>query len=123
MSSCQAYMASVYINLCSKLFDISPPHILAELGSPEKCHDLLEKAGFTDISIKVEPRGRYRNLQDKGLSWQLFNLVFKYHPLLPNPSQEQLEQLQVEYKLEIETLLTEQGVWEDTTTFFVQARK
>lgn len=39
------------------------------------------------------------------------------------PSQEQLNQLQVEYQAEIEKLATEQGIWEDTTKFFVRARK
>ena len=118
-----AYLASVYINVCAKLFGISPRHILAQLGTHEKCYDLLEQSGFRDISIKIEPSGRYRNFQNNGLSWKSFNLIFKGNPLLPNPSPAQLDQLQVEYKSEVEKLLTEQGVWEDTTTFFIQARK
>ena len=118
-----AYLASVYINIFAKLFGISPSHILAQLGTPEKCYDLLEQAGFRDISLKIEPSGKYRNFKDNGLSWKSFNLIFKGNPLLSNPSPEQLDQLQVEYKSEIEKLVTEQGVWEDTTTFFVRARK
>ncbi|WP_267894904.1 hypothetical protein [Nostoc sp. 'Lobaria pulmonaria (5183) cyanobiont'] len=38
-------------------------------------------------------------------------------------SPEQLNQLQVEYKAEIEQLATDQGIWEDTTKLFVRARK
>jgi hypothetical protein len=43
--------------------------------------------------------------------------------LLSKLSAEQLKQLQAEYKTEIEQLSTEQGVWEDTTIFFVRANK
>jgi hypothetical protein len=49
--------------------------------------------------------------------------LFKGHHLLAEISPEQLDQLQVEYKSEIEKLVTDQGVWEETTTFFVKARK
>lgn len=118
-----AYMASVYINICTQVFGISLPHILAPFGTPEKCHNLLQQAGFRDIDIKIEPRGRYRNFNVDALSWKQINLIFKGNPLLPKPSQEQLEQLKVEYKAEIENLTTDKGVWEDTTTFFVRAKK
>ncbi|WP_016950299.1 class I SAM-dependent methyltransferase [Anabaena sp. PCC 7108] len=118
-----AYMASVYVNICTKFFGIPLTHILAPLGSPEKCHNLLKKAGFRDIEIKIEPRGRYRNFSNQELSSQFLNLIFKGNPLLLEISPEQLNQLQVEYKSEIEKLVTDQGVWEDTTTFFVKARK
>jgi len=118
-----AYMASVYTNICTRLLGISMPHILEPLGTPEKCHNLLQQAGFRDIKLKIEPSGRYRNLRDVELSWQGINLRFKGNPLLSKLSHEQLEQLQVEYKTEIDKLATDKGVWEDTTTFFIRAQK
>lgn len=119
-----AYMASIYRSICTHILGISVPHILESLGTPEKCHNLLQQAGFREIEFKIEPSGRYRNLgDDDRLSWQEINLSFKGNPLLSKLSESQLEQLQVEYRVEIEELATDQGVWEDTTKFFVRARK
>lgn len=118
-----AYLASVYIATVTKTFGISLPHILYTLGTPEKCQSVLKQVGFKDIEIAVEPRGRYRNLQNYQLSWQLINLSFKGNSLLPQPSPEKLEELQLTFTSEIEKITTDKGVWEDTTTFFVQARK
>jgi 2-polyprenyl-3-methyl-5-hydroxy-6-metoxy-1,4-benzoquinol methylase len=118
-----AYMASVYTTIYAQIFGVSLPHILSTLGTPEKCRNLLQQAGFRDIEITVEPRGRYRNLQNDKLSWKLINLSFKGNLLLPNPSPEKLAELQLAYTSQIQKLETDQGVWEDTTTFFVRARK
>lgn len=118
-----AYMASIYRNICALRFGISLPHILEPLGTPEKCHNLLQQAGFRNIEIKIEPSGRYHNLSDDRLSWNGISLSFKGNPLLPKLSQKQLNQLQVDYRTEIEKLATDQGAWEDTTKFFVRARK
>ncbi|MBD2296594.1 methyltransferase domain-containing protein [Anabaena sphaerica FACHB-251] len=118
-----AYMASVYTTICANFFGVELPHILATLGTPEKCHKLLTQAGLRDIEIKIEKSGRYSNFSNTKLSNKLLNLIFKGHPLLAEISQGQLDQLQVEYKSELEKLVTDQGVWEETTTFFVRARK
>ncbi|WGV27947.1 class I SAM-dependent methyltransferase [Halotia branconii] len=118
-----AYLATVYQNIYTKVLGTSVQHILEVPGTPEKCHHLLEQAGFRDIDIKIEPSGRYRHLKDKKLSWREINMSFKGNELLAQLSLEQLNQLQVEYITEIEELTTDQGVWEDTTKFFVRAIK
>lgn len=118
-----AYLADVYKNICAKFLGKSLPHILEPLGTPERCYQLLQQAGFRDIEVKIEPSGRYRYLKDDKLSSKLLNLIFKGNPLLSKLSAEQLKQLQAEYKTEIEQQSTEQGVWEDTTIFFVRANK
>ena len=118
-----AYMTSVYIHICTTVLGISPSHILASLGTPEKCDNFLQQAGFNDIDITIEPRGRYRNFSNEKLSQKTINISFKGNPLLQKLSPEQLDQLQIAYHAEIEKLATDKGVWEDTTTFFVRARK
>ncbi|MBG1270983.1 methyltransferase domain-containing protein [Nostoc sp. WHI] len=118
-----AYMASLIQSICARVLGVSLPHLLEPLGTPEKCHNLLNQAGFKDIEIKIEPSGRYRPLKDNRLSGTAININFTGNPLLSKLSQEQLNQLQVEYKAEIEKLATDQGIWEDTTKFFVRARK
>lgn len=118
-----AYMAPVYRSICARVLGISVPQIHEPLGTPARCHNLLQQAGFRDIEIKIEPSGRYRQLRDDGASWKWINLNFKGNALVSNLSQSQLDQFQVEYKAELEKLATDQGVWEDTTIFFVRARK
>jgi ubiquinone/menaquinone biosynthesis C-methylase UbiE len=118
-----AYLASVYTTITAQVFGVSLPHLLSTLGTPEKCHTLLHQAGFRDIEVTVEPRGRYRKLENNQLSWSSINLGFKGNSLLPHPSPEKLAELQLAYTSELEKLATDQGVWEDTTTFFVRARK
>ncbi|WP_298904838.1 methyltransferase domain-containing protein [uncultured Nostoc sp.] len=118
-----AYMASLQQRIYAKVLGESLPHILEPLGTPEKCRNLLNQAGFRDIEIKIEPSGRYRPVRDSRLSGTVININFKGNPLLSKLSEEQLNQLQVEYKAEIENLATDQGLWEDTTKFFVRARK
>ncbi|MEH1943860.1 MAG: methyltransferase domain-containing protein [Nostoc sp.] len=118
-----AIMASLHQSICARVLGVSLPHILEPLGTPEKCLNLLNQAGFRDIEIKIEPSGRYRPLSDNKLSETVIKINLKNNPLLSKLSQEQLNQLQVEYKAEIEKLATDRGIWIDTTKFFVRARK
>ncbi|MEH2291221.1 class I SAM-dependent methyltransferase [Nostoc sp.] len=118
-----AYMASLQQRICARVLGESLPHILEPLGTPEKCRNLLNQAGFRDIEIKIEPSGHYRSLSDNRLSGTAININFKGNPLLSKLSQEQLNQLEVEYSIEIEKLATDQGLWQDTTKLFVRARK
>lgn len=118
-----AYLASVYTRICTQILGRSMTHILEPLGTPQKCHNLLQQTGFREIELKIELSGRYRQFRDDELSRKGLNLSFKGNPLLSNLSQAQLERLQTEYKAEIEKLATDRGVWEDTTKFLVRARK
>lgn len=118
-----AYLSSVYKSIATKVFNISLPHILEPLGTPQKCQKLLQQAGFQNIEIKVESSGRYRDFSTHKLSVRDINLSFKGHPLVQEISTEKLQQLQTEYEAEIADLTTDQGIWVDTTTFFVRAQK
>ncbi|MBN3960580.1 methyltransferase domain-containing protein [Nostoc sp. NMS8] len=118
-----ALIASLQQRICARVLGVSLPHILEPLGTPEKCRNLLNQAGFRDIEIKIEPSGRYRQLRDSRLSETVIKINFKGNPLLSTLSPEQLNQLQVEYQAEIEKLATDRGIWIDTTKLFVRARK
>jgi len=117
-----AYMAPVQASVCARLFGISLPHINEPLSTREKCHNLLQRVGFRDIEIKTEQSGQYLNLNDRRISWNGGGFYPRGNPLL-QLRQEQLEQLQTEYKAEVERLVTDKGVWYDMTTFFVLGRK
>ncbi|ARV63201.1 methyltransferase [Nostocales cyanobacterium HT-58-2] len=94
-------------------------------GTVEKCHDLLQQAGFEAIEIKPEQYGSYISLEQAKAMW-----TGSSHPApgqFPHPlsqlSSEQLAQAKVEFEAELEVLKTEQGIWNDVTIFFTFGRK
>ena len=117
-----AYMAPVQSKVCARLFSISLPHINAPLGTPEKCQNLLRQAGFRDVEVVTDPSGQYLHLSADQLWWNGGGFYPRGNPL-SQLSKQQLDQLQTEYRAEIERLATNEGVWQDRTTFFVRARK
>ena len=92
-------------------------------GTPAKCRSLFEAAGYKDIEIITEQYGSYITLEPSASkSWDT-SLQHPYcSPLLNLPTQE-LEEAKAEYINELEALVTEQGVWNDITTYFVIAKK
>lgn len=90
------------------------------LGTPEKCLEMLQKAGFKDIEIQTEQFGFY--LSDAASTWQgNSNSACGYQVFQLSP--EKLAQLKAEYLAEVEALATDKGIWNDATAFFVVARK
>jgi ubiquinone/menaquinone biosynthesis C-methylase UbiE len=94
-------------------------------GTVEKCHHLLAEAGFEQIEVNAEQYGSYISLERAKRMW-----AGSSHPApgqFPNPlgqlSSEQQEQAKAEFDAELEALVTEQGIWNDETTFFVFGRK
>jgi ubiquinone/menaquinone biosynthesis C-methylase UbiE len=116
-----AYLASIQAKIYQELFNLAFPHINEPLNTPEKCHCLLLQAGFREIEIVRESSGCYLSLDDPRLSCR--NIFYPRGNPLSVLSAQQLEQLQNKYRAEIEQLATDSGVWQDTTTFFVKARK
>jgi ubiquinone/menaquinone biosynthesis C-methylase UbiE len=101
-------------------FDMSKP-----TGTVEKCRHLLEQAGFESVEVHVEPGGGYISLEKAKSLW-----VGNSHPApgqYPHPlaqlSNEQLAQAKTEFDAELKKLQTEQGVWNDMTTFYVSGQK
>lgn len=120
-----AYMSSLQMKVCERLFNIKLPHILEPLNTPQKCQHLLQKSGFRDIKIEIEESGEYLNLTDSHnnfLNWRGKSFYPRGNPLL-ELSEVELDRLQAEYQAEIQKLVTTEGVWLDRTTYFVLARK
>jgi len=95
-------------------------------GTIEKCRDLLRQAGFMQIDIKSEQEGSYISLENAKRMWA-GNASGPVPGQYPNPllqlSSDQLTQARVEFEAELETLRTEQGIWNDITTFYTFGRK
>jgi ubiquinone/menaquinone biosynthesis C-methylase UbiE len=91
-------------------------------GTEEKCHTLLREAGFEDVEIKTEQFGSYISLSETKRTWEHSLKHPLCHPL-KQLSSEQLEQAKAEYFAELEALVTAQGIWNDTSTFFAFGRK
>jgi ubiquinone/menaquinone biosynthesis C-methylase UbiE len=91
-------------------------------GTVEKCHDLLQQAGFESIDIKTEPDGNYISLEKAKTMWA-GNPSFPTPGQYPNPllklTPVQLAQARVEFDAELSLLQTEQGIWDDGTIFYV----
>ncbi len=115
--SCEAPLISL---VCAK-YGISVSNINESTGTPEKCHQLLDEAGFVDIKIQSQQFGFYKTLE-QAQQWngQVFHP--KENPLLQVPLEE-LEKLKNEYRTEIQNKATKQGVWYENLTHFITARK
>jgi len=94
-------------------------------GTVEKCQNLLHLSGFEMIEIRIEHDGGFISLEAAKSMW-----AGSSHPApgqFPNPlsklSPEQLSQVHAEFENELQAMETEQGVWNDITTFYVFGRK
>ncbi|WP_041233729.1 class I SAM-dependent methyltransferase [Cylindrospermum stagnale] len=117
-----SFMADIQKKVCSKLFGISLQHINEPLGTPSKCYQLLQQAGFDHIEVKTEQFGEYLSLSDRRMLWNGGGFYPRGNSL-QLLSQTQLELLQAEYTAEMERLVTDQGVWYEIAAFFVLAHK
>ena len=115
-----AYMAEIKVKICQDLWGIDLPHINKPLWTPEKCSLLLQQSGFKDITIEIDRPGKY--LVNYNPKWDGQDFYPRGNPLL-NLSPEKRTILQAEYQIAIANLATEQGVWQDSTTLYVKARK
>lgn len=92
-------------------------------GTPDKCHSLLSDAGYRNIEIITEQYGGYINLDSSAdKSWDTSLQHPHCYPLL-DLSPQKLEQAKNDYIQELESLVTEKGIWNDMTTYFVVATK
>ncbi|MEL6930071.1 MAG: methyltransferase type 11, partial [Cyanobacteria bacterium J06600_6] len=116
-----AYMADIHVRLCRELFDIDLPHITRPLWTPEKCRSLLQQSGFSDIEVEIDRTKRFRT-GNPNIGWRGDNFYPQGNPLV-NLTEAQKDLLAAEYLKVVKPQLTEDGVWQDSTTLYVQARK
>ena len=114
-------MTPIIVDVCAK-HDITLPNIHEPLGTPAKCHSILDDIGFQTIEIKTEQLGRYISVNN---AKQIFdgNTWLHIHNPLSEITLEQKEVLKADFAKVIESSTTNKGVWQDITTFFVTARK
>jgi protein-L-isoaspartate(D-aspartate) O-methyltransferase len=108
------------IEVCAR-HGISLLNINQPTGTPEKCRNLMEEAGFQEIELKTQQLGFYRSV-DQARTWNGGWFHPRENPLL-QLTPEQIQELGAEYRQEIEAQATEQGVWYENMTFFVVGRK
>ncbi|MCP6761622.1 MAG: class I SAM-dependent methyltransferase [Fischerella sp. CENA71] len=121
-SSCsqESCEAPLIIKVCDK-HGISLTNINEPTGTPQKCQNLLREAGFKDIQVQSEQFGFYRSVE-KAQEWNGGWFHPRENPLL-QVSAEQMQELQIEYRQQIEAMATEQGVWYENLTIFTIGRK
>lgn len=94
-------------------------------GSVEKCHALLERAGYRNIRVEVDASSSYISLKEAKSSW-----VSASHPApgqYPHPLSKltpaQFIFAQAKYDRELEKRNTDKGIVNDMTTFYVFGEK
>ena len=108
------------IGACAKQ-GISLVSINEPTGTLQKCQNLLKEAGFQNIKIKSQQLGCYRSFE-QAREWNGGWFHPRENPL-SQLSSKQMEQLKAEYRKQIESIATEQGVWSENMTFFVTGQK
>ncbi|AKG21987.1 class I SAM-dependent methyltransferase [Calothrix sp. 336/3] len=86
--------------------------------------DLLAETGLELLKIDTEQYGKYTTLEQAKQVWQLIypSSETSFYPLSQIPSQK-LAPMQAEFDKKIEKLVTEQGIWNEGTYFFIYGRK
>jgi ubiquinone/menaquinone biosynthesis C-methylase UbiE len=94
-------------------------------GSIEKCHLLLELAGYKNIEIVVDKDGSYISLEEARRAWVSLRQPApgQYPHPLENMTAEQMTNARADYEHELERLNTDRGIWNDMTTFYVFGEK
>ena len=101
-------------------YDVVFPSGSGRLNTPEKCLNLMQEAGFENIEMQTEQLGYYLGSLDEW--WELvWNAGFRIS--LSQIPVEKLEQFQTEHLAQIESLMTDRGIWLDVETIFVRGRK
>jgi ubiquinone/menaquinone biosynthesis C-methylase UbiE len=97
-------------------------------GSPQRCTDLLQTAGFIDISVHSEDRSTY--LSEEEARNQYSRILTGPYPQSPTSASPfetlndlQRNGLQADYEAELAKLVTDQGIWNENITFYVIGRK
>ena len=91
----------------------------------EKSEKLLKDAGFSSIDIRVEESGYYMSAEQARDSWVNESDFFpgQYPHPVTNVPPDVLLQCKREYESGIEQLITEKGIWNDISMYYIYAYK
>ena len=118
-----AFPPSVLFRKIARKYNVNVPNPNAAMGTIEKCNQLLNGIGFSEIKAIAEQFGWYFQV-DAGIAeniwWMNAKNVFGYQVF--QLSADKLEQCKTEYIKEMLALpTTEKGVWCDAPIFFIRA--
>lgn len=102
------------------------PYLINDATSSiEKSEKLLAKAGFDNVDIQVEESGYYMSAEQARDSWIDESDFYpgQYPHPVTNVPPEVMEQCKQEYELNIEKLITEKGIWNDVSMYYIYAHK
>ena len=117
----ESFFTPVILKVCKKLgYDL--PNIHDLLGTEAKCQKILKDIGYREIKLKKKQFGKYLSVGEAQTWWQGNWLHPQYHPLL-KLSVEEREELKKKFSMEIAKLVTNKGVWNESTMFIVSAQK
>ena len=104
-----AFVTGVVLQKVARRYGINI--VMSDLtGTEANTYSLLETAGYRHIQIVTEQYGYYTDLESVAIKdWDISLQHPHCQPLLRLEPQ-QLEQLKTEYKMELELLVTEQGI-------------
>ncbi|WP_088239570.1 class I SAM-dependent methyltransferase [Calothrix rhizosoleniae] len=120
-----AYVGQVVLRSVLKRYGIKLDHS-NRIGSIESCKQLFVNAGFEGIDIKTEQYGSYVSFDSVKAKWEEL-ISFSFH----SKSEEILSQLaliplaeaKAKFEMELETLQTKKGIWDDLTTLYILGHK
>ncbi|MCT7955115.1 class I SAM-dependent methyltransferase [Laspinema palackyanum] len=119
-----AYMFRHILTKIAKSYEIQLPNWNESIGTVEKCNRLLQTSGFEVIQVTEEQFGEYLSLESAQKLWDIIIknplTFFNFVQLL---NSEQLEAAKAQYLADLETLVTDKGIWNDITLFYIVGRK
>jgi protein-L-isoaspartate(D-aspartate) O-methyltransferase len=65
----ESHFLPLISGVCRETYGFELPNLHTPIATPEKCHQLLENAGFTNISVNVKQLGRYLPLETAKNFW------------------------------------------------------
>lgn len=115
-----SYPAPWIIETCRR-HNVTIENINAPTGTPEKCRQLMQTAGFQDIDIFERALGAYK-LAEKVSKWDGSWFHPKANPL-DSLSEENIQLITSNYRQYVQAQATEKGVWCESTAYFVSGKK